>query len=117
MREIDLKALIWGLLMMVNLGPNLWGQRLLLDKYADVQVTRERVRVASAAVLPDKWDKEANWKRIERLVRQAATEGGAELVVTPEGALEGYVINEVNAVANPVERVAAVARFGVWRSR
>jgi len=32
------------------------------------------------------------------LVREAALEGDAEVVVTPEGALDGYVINDVNAV-------------------
>ena len=58
--------------------------------------TKTRVRIASISVIPDKWQKERNWMRIEKKVREAAIDGGAELVITPEGALEGYVINEVN---------------------
>lgn len=71
-------------------------QLLRLDKYKDQPQTLTDIRIASASVLPDKWDKASNWTRIENLVRQAADEGGADVVVTPEGALEGYVINEVN---------------------
>ena len=53
------------------------------------------VKVASVAITPIKWDKAANWIEIERRVEEAA-EAGAELVCTPEGVLEGYVMNEVN---------------------
>ena len=52
------------------------------------------VRVASLSILPTKWDKEANTKKIERMVRDAAKQG-ARFVITPEGVLEGYVVNEV----------------------
>ncbi|NLP10757.1 hypothetical protein GX408_10220 [bacterium] len=67
------------------------------DKYAGQPQKLDRVRVASIAVLPDRWQNETNWQRIEILVRRAALQGGAQLVVTPEGALDGYVINDVNA--------------------
>ncbi len=87
------------------------GQKLAFDKYADRGLTKQRVRIASAAVLPDKWDKAKNWVRIERLVRQAAEEGGADLVVTPEGALEGYVINEVNATKGEGARASILKKF------
>ncbi|MFH1741532.1 MAG: carbon-nitrogen hydrolase family protein [bacterium] len=73
-----------------------YAQPLRLDKYKDQPQTITNARIASASVLPDKWDKAVNWTRIENLVRRAADEGGADVVVTPEGALEGYVINEVN---------------------
>lgn len=111
MPESYLRIIFLGLAAALVSISSLGAQRLALDKYAGVESARERVRVASVAVLPDKWDKSANWGRIERLVRTAVAEGGAELVVTPEGALEGYVINEVNAISDPKERAAAVARF------
>lgn len=44
--------------------------------------------------VPAKWDKSANLRRIERMSRLAAARG-AKVLITPEGALEGYVINEV----------------------
>jgi 5-aminopentanamidase len=52
------------------------------------------LRVASLMLRPVKWDKEANRARLDKAIREAK-EQGAELVVTPEGALEGYVVNEV----------------------
>jgi len=52
------------------------------------------LRVASLMVQPVKWDKDANQRRLEQAIREAKDQG-AELMVTPEGALEGYVVNEV----------------------
>lgn len=52
------------------------------------------LHVASLMVRPVKWDKEANKATLERAIREAKR-AGAELIVTPEGALEGYVVNEV----------------------
>jgi predicted amidohydrolase len=52
------------------------------------------VKVAAISFIPEKWDKENNLKRIESYVRQAASEG-ARIVVTPEGIVEGYLINDV----------------------
>lgn len=84
---------------------------LKINKYKGVEQSITRVRVASISVLPDKWDKAANWKRIESLTRKAASNGGARVVVTPEGALDGYVINEVNDEKEPQSREKAVQRF------
>jgi predicted amidohydrolase len=88
-----------------------FGQNLKLNKYKNKKQTITNLRVASAAVIPEKWDKETNWMRIEKMVREAAEMGGAELVVTPEGVLEGYVINEVNAVKNPKEKREILKKF------
>jgi predicted amidohydrolase len=90
---------------------NTFSQKLNLDKYKNKPQTVTGLRVASAAVLPEKWDKETNWMRIEKMVREAAVMGGAELVVTPEGILEGYVINEVNAVKGPKKKKEILERF------
>jgi predicted amidohydrolase len=57
--------------------------------------TGRTLRVASLMIVPVKWDKEANATRLDEAIREAKAKG-AELVVTPEGALEGYVVNEVN---------------------
>ena len=74
-----------------------WAQSLRLDKYSGVTPTKTRIRVASASVITDKWEKDTNWMRVEKMVTRAAIEGGANVVITPEGALDGYVINEVNS--------------------
>lgn len=86
--------LIFFVVIFNNYG--LFAQKINFEKYRDVMPTKTNVRIASISVIPDKWEKEKNWNRIAKKVREAVIEGGAELVVTPEGALEGYVINEVN---------------------
>jgi ribosomal protein L3 len=74
----------------------LWAQNIHINKYEGKPQSITRIRVASVSIIPDKWEKNSNWLRIEKMVRRAALEGGAKVVVTPEGALDGYVINEVN---------------------
>ncbi len=54
----------------------------------------DHIRVASLSFIPVKWDKEANLAKIDKMAREAAA-NGAEIIVTSEGALEGYLINEV----------------------
>ncbi len=87
-----------------------FGQEIKLDKYQNSEQTISHIRIASASVVPKKWDKAANWKRIEHLVKEAALEGDAKVVVTPEGALDGYVINEVNATSGK-SKEALIEKF------
>ena len=47
--------------------------------------------------MPERWNKEANFEKLVRYAREASKQG-AQLVITPEGFLEGYV---VNTGANP----------------
>jgi predicted amidohydrolase len=47
---------------------------------------------AGLKLLPDAWDKEANFKKLELYTRRAAA-AGADFIATPEGYLEGYVGN------------------------
>ncbi len=89
----------------------IYAQQLNLAKYDHSEQTITRIRIASASVIPDKWNKELNWQRIEAKVREAATHGSAQVVVTPEGALDGYVINEVNAEQDPVKKEVLVQKF------
>ena len=68
------------------------------------------VRVASLSILPKKWDKPANADKIERLVREAAKQG-AQFVITPEGVLEGYVVNEVIREKDPAKKAKLTQQF------
>ncbi len=52
------------------------------------------IKVAAISMLPKKWDKPHNAEKMEQLIRQAAAHG-PEVVVTIEGALEGYVVYDV----------------------
>jgi len=52
------------------------------------------VKIASISFVPVKWDKQANWNRLASFCRQASA-AGAKILITPEGILEGYLINEV----------------------
>ncbi len=88
------------------------GQDYRPDKYRGREQAVTMVRVASAAVIPDKWDKEVNWSRTEKMVRAAATDGGADIVVTPEEILDGYVIEEANTIKDKDEKSRVIARFG-----
>ena len=48
---------------------------------------------AGLTLTPEPWNKEANFSKLEKFTRQAAAQG-AQVVVAPEGFLEGYVGNE-----------------------
>jgi len=82
----------------------------LLTCLASAAEQPDTVRVASLSILPKKWDKEANSEKIERMVRGAA-EQGARLVVTPEGVLEGYVVNEVIGEQDSAKKQTLTRRF------
>jgi predicted amidohydrolase len=66
------------------------------------------VRVAAISFVPEKFDLEGNADRLERFFRQAH-EGGAKIAVAPEGALEGYVVNEIIAGKAAAEQMRQVA--------
>jgi predicted amidohydrolase len=51
--------------------------------------------LAGLRVTPTPWDKQGNFDTLERFARQAVDDG-AQVVVTPEGFLEGYVWNDEN---------------------
>lgn len=53
----------------------------------------EGYTVAALTITPEPWNKQANYAKLERYARQAAAQG-AEVIVAPEGYLEGYVGNE-----------------------
>jgi len=53
-----------------------------------------QIKVAAISLRPKKWDKPANAAKMERLMREAAIEN-PDVIVTIEGALEGYVVYDV----------------------
>jgi predicted amidohydrolase len=66
------------------------------------------VRVAAISFVPKKFDLAGNADRLERAYRKAK-KGGAQIAVAPEGALEGYVVNEIVAGDAAVEKMKEVA--------
>jgi predicted amidohydrolase len=48
---------------------------------------------AGLSLTPQAWDKEANFRKLEKYAREAAARG-AQVIAAPEGFLEGYVGNE-----------------------
>lgn len=66
------------------------------------------VRVAAISFVPRKFDRQANADRLERAFRDAKA-GGAQLAVAPEGALEGYVVNEIIAGKAKAEQMKEAA--------
>lgn len=71
-------------------------------------VAPARLRVAAVSFVPVKLALEQNAARLEKLVREAAA-GGAKLIVAPEGALDGYAINQVLALQTPLEQLRDAA--------
>lgn len=68
----------------------------------------ESVEVAAISFKPAKWDKAANAERMEALFVQAS-EKRPQLIVTTEGALEGYVVMDVIEGRAAAEALLTVA--------
>ena len=81
----------------------------------------QQFTIAGLRVVPDRWDKESNFRKLDRFAREAVAKG-ASVVVTPEGFLDGYVANDRDldrkkyfAIAEPLDgptmtRVRQLAR-------
>ena len=67
--------------------------------------SKPTVRIASLSIVPTKWDKAANFAKMCSFLRQAAAQG-AEVAITPEGCLEGYVVMEAIAQKRGEELLA-----------
>ncbi len=64
--------------------------------------------VAALSLTPEPWAKQANYAKFERFARLAAAQG-AQVIVAPEGYLEGYVGNEKRTPDLTQARYAAEA--------
>ena len=62
------------------------------------------VRVAAISFVPTKFDLRGNADRLEQAFREAK-KGQAQIAVAPEGALDGYVVNEIIRGEAPAERM------------
>jgi 5-aminopentanamidase len=65
---------------------------LLLSASAVASAAEVSFVFAGLSLTPEPWNKAANYAKLERYARQAASRG-AQVIVTPEGFLEGYVGN------------------------
>ena len=74
----------------------------------DAEASVMKVRVAAVSFVPTKFDLHGNADRLEHAFRQAKL-GGAKIAVAPEGALDGYVVNEIIAGEFPPEKMREVA--------
>lgn len=82
---------------------------LHLPGFSTAQESEEtRLRVAAISFEPVKFDLSANAVTLERKFREAAA-GGAKLAVAPEGALDGYVVNEIISGEAEAEKMREVA--------
>ena len=79
-----------------------------LAKVSEGETMYTTMTVTAISLKPKKWDKDYNAEKLETYFRKAAREQ-ADLILAPEGILEGYVAMDV--IRNP-ERGA---RW--WRSR
>lgn len=62
----------------------------------DERPSGRKVRVAAISFVPQKLDLKGNADRLEQAFR-TARKGRAEIAVAPEGALDGYIVNEIIA--------------------
>ena len=67
-----------------------------------------QVKATAISIKPEKWDKQSNADKVERFVREAAKDG-PDLIVTPEGVLEGYVTGDVINDPGLAQRMLDVA--------
>ena len=81
---------------------------ILASTYGESPQDAKTVRVASISFEPIKFGIDENAKTMESWFRKAAA-GGAKLAVAPEGALEGYVVNEIIAKQAEAQRMHDVA--------
>ncbi len=66
------------------------------------------VKAAAISLRPKKWDKAHNAAKMERLIRQAAAHG-PDVIVTIEGAFEGYVVYDVIEGRRPAAEMLRIA--------
>ena len=72
-----------------------------------------KVRVGMIKAVPVKWKKRKNWNTLNRLIREAARQG-AQVVVTPECFLDGYVIHEKSCSRKKLRAIAERGEKGTY---
>src|SRR5690242_16979134 len=79
----------------------------LLASACALQGASNSFLLAGLRVMPERWNKEANCQKLDHWAREAAKQG-AQLVITPEGFLEGYVVNTSANASTTEERYRSV---------
>ena len=70
----------------------------------------DTIVAASISFVPEKWGLDANTQRLTALVRQAAAATPKpDLILAPEGILEGYVVSDIYDGGMDAERIRTVA--------
>lgn len=83
---------------------------LLLAFLLSAVMTNDSTLVIGALrVMPVRWDKEANFQKLDKYARLAVAQG-AQLVVTPESFMDGYISNDADldrrkylAIGEPID--------------
>lgn len=81
---------------------------ILFLSFAGVLAAQNGYVIAALSLTPEPWKKEANFAKFERYAREAAGRG-AQVIVAPEGYLEGYVGNDKRTPDLAQERYAREA--------
>jgi predicted amidohydrolase len=68
------------------------------------------VKFAALSIQQDIWDKDANIRRIENMVRRAASEG-AQIITVPAGAVEGGVVTLLMSESDPARKKEQIPDF------
>jgi predicted amidohydrolase len=69
--------------------------------------------VAGLSLRSIPWDKKANWRKANRMVRRAAKDG-AQLICAPEGFLEGYIVQEKGLTRERYRSIGESLRRGEY---
>ena len=72
-----------------------------------------RVRVGMIKAVPVKWRKRKNWNTLNRLIREAARRG-AQVIITPECFLDGYVIHEKSCTRKKLRLMSERGETGTY---
>jgi len=85
-----------------------WLTSIMAQEPSASEISGETIRVAAISLVPRKLDLAGNVTRLERAFRTAAA-GGARIAVGPEGALDGYIVNQIIAGEIPAKTMNDVA--------
>lgn len=69
--------------------------------------------VAGLSLRSIPWDKKANWRKANRMVRRAVKDG-AKLVCAPEGFLEGYIVQQKGLTRDRYRSIGESVRRGEY---
>ena len=92
----------------VGIGANrIWAQSKTSDKKtSEEKGTISKIRVAQVKVYPEKGKMEVNHKKLAEVLKEIEKDDAVDVVVTPEGFLDGYVSTENSVSKEDMVRYA-----------